>query len=73
MKAVNATDIIDNIDFMPVEVKTTLIEKLLESLHGTSANIEKSWIEECDRRALDTTANLIDSKTVFQNIKNKFS
>jgi hypothetical protein len=72
MKAVSASDIIENIDFMPVEIKTTLVEKLLESLHGSSSSIEKSWIEECDKRAVDS-AELIDGKTVFQTIRNKYS
>jgi hypothetical protein len=71
MYAVKADEIIENIDFMPVDLKTTLIEKLLISLHRPTDEIDATWIQECNQR-LDSCENLKDGNEVFANIKSRF-
>ncbi len=70
MQALRADDIIENIDFMPIELKTTLIEKLLGSIHQPQSDIDKAWLDECEDR-LKTCAGLKDGSEVFKNINSR--
>jgi len=76
MLAIKQNSIISQIDFMPIELKTLLIEKLLKSITPIKKNIDDLWIEECNRRMNDIEKNrvkLIDGEKVFAKIRARFN
>lgn len=68
MQALKIEDIVDNIDFMPVNVKTMLVEKLLGSIHQPQSEIDRAWLGECESRVQNMGA-LEDGKEVFDSLR----
>lgn len=75
MLAINTNQLLSEVDSLPLDLKTKLIDKLLSSLNPTHDSVEKLWKKEIDSRvsAIETDKiELIDGNTVFQKIKDKF-
>jgi len=76
MVALDTNQLLSQVDFMPIDLKTKLIEKLLSSLNPHSEIVEELWKQEIEKRVqiLDSgTITPIDGKEVFQKIKNRLS
>jgi hypothetical protein len=76
MVALDTNQLLSQVDFMPIDLKTKLIEKLLSSLNPHSEFVEELWKQEIEKRVqiLDSgTITPIDGKEVFQKIKNRLS
>jgi putative addiction module component (TIGR02574 family) len=76
MLAIKTNQLLSEVELLPLDLKTKLIEKLLESLNPTKSNIEKIWQAEIDTRvdAIEAgTAKLINSDDVFRKIKDRFN
>ncbi len=74
MLAINQNSILSQIDVMPIELKTLLIEKLLKSLTPTKENINDLWIKESNRRMRDIEEGkiqLLDKDKVFDKIRTR--
>ena len=75
MLAINTNQLLSEVESLPLDLKTKLIDKLLSSLNPTQDSVEKLWKKEIDSRvnAIETdNVELIDGNTVFQKIKDKF-
>jgi putative addiction module component (TIGR02574 family) len=61
---------------LPVDIKTDLVNKLLESLHPTNKEIDELWAKEAEKRvdAIKTgKVKTIPGQDVFKEIQNKFN
>ena len=75
MLAINTNQLLSEVDSLPLDLKTKLIDKLLSSLNPTEDSVERLWKKEIDSRINSIESeeiDLIDGDTVFQKIKNKF-
>ncbi len=75
MVATDTNQLFLEIEFLPVDIKTKLIEKPLSSLNPTKTDIEMLWKKEIDTRMKsieNDTVTLIDAESVFQKIKDKY-
>jgi len=76
MIALNANQLLAEVDSMPLDLKTKLIDKLLSSLTPHSETIEALWKQEIDKRvdAIESgTVSLVNGNEVFQKIQKRFS
>ena len=75
MLVINTNQLLSEVDSLPLDLKTKLIDKLLSSLNPTEDSVEKLWKKEIDSRINSIESgeiDLIDGDTVFQKIKDKF-
>ncbi|HHH72733.1 MAG TPA: addiction module protein [Sulfuricurvum sp.] len=75
MLAINANQLLSEIESLPLDLKTKLIEKLLCSLNPSQSNIDALWKEEVESRVADVksgSVDLIDGTEVFQKIRERF-
>lgn len=75
MVALNTHQLLAEVDSMPIDLKTKLIEKLLSSLNPVQHDIETLWKQEIDTRVASIEkgdVNLIDGNNVFRKIKARF-
>lgn len=76
MLALNANQLLNEVDSMPLDLKTKLIDKLLRSLSPHSDTIDALWKKEVDKRVDAIEAgevSLIDGNEVFRKIQKRFS
>ena len=74
MLAINTNQLLSEVDSLPLDLKTKLIDKLLSSLNPTQESVEKLWKKEIDSRVNSIESgkvDLVDGNTVFQKIKDK--
>jgi putative addiction module component (TIGR02574 family) len=74
--ATNAANILSMVDSLPTDVKTELLEKLLNSLNPTQKEIDKLWAKEAELRVSEIKSGkvkTIPGDKVFADIRNKFS
>ena len=63
-------------DSLPVDIKTKLIDKLLNSLNPTSKEIDELWKTEAERRVKEIKngkVKPIPGEEVFKEIRKKIS
>ena len=75
MHLYNAEELLADVDSLPTDLKTKLIEKLLNSLNPSRSNIEDLWRKEVDRRMVEIEseeAELIEGEEVFRKIRHRF-
>lgn len=75
MVALNTHQLLAEVDSMPIDLKTKLIEKLLSSLNPIHHDVEALWKQEIDSRVVSIekgAVNLIDGNDVFRKIKARF-
>tara|TARA_B100000315_G_scaffold260365_1_gene321170 strand:- start:721 stop:948 length:228 start_codon:yes stop_codon:yes gene_type:complete len=61
---------------LPVDIKTDLVNKLLESLHPTNKEIDELWAKEAEKRVDEIKTGkvkTIPGQDVFKEIQNKFN
>ncbi len=76
MLSINTNQLLSEVDSLPLDLKTKLIDKLLASLNPTQESVEKLWKKEIDARITSIESgkiDLIDGDDVFEKIKNKFN
>ncbi|HHD77373.1 MAG TPA: addiction module protein [Campylobacteraceae bacterium] len=76
MIAINANQLLSEVESLPLDLKTKLIEKLLSSLNPSHTDIDALWKEEIESRVTDVKSgnvDLIDGSEVFQKIRNRFA
>ena len=68
-------NLISTVESLPIDIKTTLIERLLNSLHPSQKEIDKLWAKEAERRFSEIKTgkvNTIPGEQVFKEIHKKF-
>lgn len=64
-------ELISLVESLPVEMKTKLVEKLLDSLHPTQKEIDQLWEKEAEKRVGEIKTGkvkTIPGEEVFQEI-----
>jgi putative addiction module component (TIGR02574 family) len=75
MVAIDTNQLFSEIELLPVDMKTKLIDKLLSSLNPAKRDAETLWKKEIDSRinAIENgDVSLVNAETVFQKIKDKY-
>ena len=75
MHVYNAEELLADVESLPTDLKTKLIEKLLNSLNPSRSNIEDLWRKEVDRRMVEIESGeveLIEGEEVFRKIRHRF-
>lgn len=73
--AMKTNELISIVESLPVDIKTTLIEKLLNSLHPSQKEIDKLWVKEAERRVGEIKTGkvkAIPGEEVFKEIQKKY-
>lgn len=61
---------------LPVDIRTLLVNKLLESLNPTKKEIDELWAKEAEKRVEDIRTGkvkTIPGEKVFKEIRDKFN
>ena len=75
MTALKQKELFDEIDVLPIDIKTKIVDKILNSIHPISQSIDELWIEEVNKRKNEIDSNrvnLINGNDVFQKIAKRF-
>ena len=70
------TELISLVESLPVDIKTKLIEKILDSLHPSQKEIDELWAKEAEKRVEDIKTGkvkTIPGKEVFKEIHKRFN
>ncbi len=68
-------ELISMIESLPVDIKTTLVEKILSSLHPTQKEIDALWAKESEKRVKEIKTGKVKSISgdkVFKEIHEKY-
>jgi hypothetical protein len=75
MLAINQEELFKNIEILPIELKTKLVDMLLISLNSLNDSVDHAWIKEANRRKkeLETgDVTTISGNEVFRKIQERF-
>ncbi len=76
MAALTQKQLFDEIETLPLELKTKMIDKLLISISPIKKSIDELWVEEALKRKeqIDSgEVTLVDGEEVFRKIGLKFN
>jgi len=76
MIALKQEQLFDEIDILPIDLKTKIVDKILASITPANTSIDKLWIEEVNKRKTDIETNkvsLIDGDEVFKKISQRLN
>jgi len=68
-------ELISIVESLPVDIKTTLVEKILNSLYPSQKEIDALWAKEAERRVKEIKTGkvkTIPGDEVFKEIQEKF-
>ncbi|WP_324170672.1 addiction module protein [Sulfurimonas sp.] len=68
MMAFKQEQLFDEIDILPIDLKTEIVDKILASIVPANTSIDPLWIEEVNKRKIDIETNrvsLVDGDEVF--------
>ena len=74
MTTIQQKQLFEEIDILPLDLKTKLVEKILHSINQTSESIDNLWIKEVNKRKKEIEnedATLINGEEVFQKIQER--
>jgi putative addiction module component (TIGR02574 family) len=72
----NTEKLISAAESLPLDLKTELIERLIESLNPLMKDIDGLWAEEAEKRVKELTTGKVKSipgEEVFKEIRKKLS
>ena len=76
MTAIQQKQLFDEIDILPIDLKTKLVDKFLNSISQTNNSIDNLWIKEINKRRIEIEkgdVSLVDGEEVFKKIQQRFS
>ena len=68
-------DIMERAEMLPIDLKLELVDRLLESIGPTQAEIDELWKIEVERRVEEVRSGkvkTIPGEQVFEEIRNRF-
>ena len=71
---IKTEDLFDEAVSLPVETRTLLVDKLLQSLNPSQAEIDMLWAEEAEKRVDEIKkgkVKTIPGEQVFKNIRDR--
>lgn len=74
MTALKQQQLFDEIDILPIDIKTKIVDKILNSINPASKTIDDLWIKEVNKRKNDIESDkvsLVDGDEVFRKISQR--
>lgn len=74
MTALKQDELFNEIDILPIDLKTKIVDKILASITPLNSEIDKLWIKEANKRKQDIESNsvtLVDGDEVFKKISQR--
>lgn len=76
MLAINQEQLFKNIEILPIELKTKIVDMLLKSLNPSNESIDNLWIKEVTKRKKEIESGgvvTVDGNEVFRKIQQRFN
>jgi len=76
MLALKQEQLFDEIDILPIDLKTKIVDKILASITPANSSIDALWIKEVNKRKTDIENNnvsLVDGDEVFKKISQRLN
>ena len=76
MLALKQEQLFDEIDILPIDLKTKIVDRILSSITPTNTSIDALWIKEVNKRKTDIETNnvsLVDGDEVFKKISQRLT
>ena len=76
MTALTQQQLFDEVETLPIELKTKMIDTLLTSINPVNKSIDTLWIQEVKKRKAQIDSGevtLVDGEEVLKKITSKFS
>lgn len=76
MLAIKEEQLFDEIDILPIDIKTKIVDKILASIAPINSSVDELWIKEVNKRKSDIENNktsLIEGNEVFKKISQKLN
>ncbi|RLA68477.1 MAG: hypothetical protein DRQ78_00240 [Epsilonproteobacteria bacterium] len=76
MLALKQEQLFDEIDILPIDLKTKIVDKILASITPSNSSIDALWIKEVNKRKIDIETNhvsLVDGDEVFKKISKRLN
>jgi len=73
---IKTNELISMVESLPVDIKTKLVEKILDSLHPSQKEIDELWAKEAERRIDEIKmgkVKTISGEEVFKEINEKLA
>jgi putative addiction module component (TIGR02574 family) len=73
---IKTNELISMVESLPVDIKTKLVEKILDSLHPSQKEIDELWAKEAENRVSDIKTGkvkTIPGEEVFRDINRKLA
>ena len=76
MTAARQQQLFDEIDILPIDIKTKIVENILNSINPVNGSIDDLWIHEANKRTAEiesASVKLVDGDDVFRKIAQRFN
>ena len=76
MLALKQEQLFEEIDILPIDLKTKIVDKILASITPSNTAIDSLWIQEVNKRKNEIENNqvsLIDGDQVFKKISQRLN
>jgi hypothetical protein len=76
MLALKQEQLFDEIDILPIDLKTKIVDKILASITPVNSSIDALWIKEVNKRKKEIETNkvsLVDGDEIFQKISQRLN
>ena len=76
MLALKQEQLFDEIDILPIDLKTKIVDKILASITPANSSMDELWIKEVNKRKTDIETNsvsLVDGDEVFKKISQRLN
>ena len=76
MLALKQKQLFDEIDMLPIDLKTKIVDKILASITPVNTSIDKLWIKEANKRKNEIESDsvaLMDGDEVFKKISQRLN
>ena len=74
MTALKQEELFDEIDVLPIDLKTKIVDKILNSINPIDKSIDDLWIKEVNKRKDEIESSkvtLVSGDEVFRKIANR--
>lgn len=76
MLALNQEELFDEIDLLPIDLKTKIVDRILASITPVNSSMDALWIQEAHKRKNEiesSQVSLVDGDEVFKKISKRLN
>ncbi|MDY0123137.1 addiction module protein [Sulfurimonas sp.] len=74
MLALKQEQLFEEIDILPIDLKTEIVDKILASITPLNSEVDKLWVKEANKRKEEIESDsvtLVDGDEVFKKISKR--